>query len=48
VFGSALTMQIQYTKMVYEDEASFFKAFITALVEMKLLLESMRKLLTRQ
>ena len=44
IFGSALTMKIQYYKMVYEDEASFSKAFITALVDMKLLPASMRKL----
>lgn len=44
VFGSALTMKIQYYKLVYEDEASFLKAFITALVDMKLLPSSMRKL----
>ncbi|WP_455376790.1 YeeE/YedE family protein [Kaarinaea lacus] len=44
VFGSALTMKIQYYKMVYESEASFMGAFITALVDMKLLPGSMRKL----
>jgi len=44
VFGSALTMKIQYYRLVYEDEASFAKAFITALVDMKLLPSSMRKL----
>jgi len=44
VFGSALTMKIQYYKMVYEDEASFFGAFVTALVDMKLLPAAMRKL----
>lgn len=44
IFGSALTMKIQYYKLVYEDEASFGKAFITALVDMKLLPSSMRKL----
>lgn len=44
VFGSAMTMKIQYYKLVYEDEASFTKAFITALVDMKLLPSSMRKL----
>ncbi len=44
VFGSAMTMKIQYYKMVYEDEASFAKAFVTALVDMKLLPASMRKL----
>jgi len=44
IFGSAMTMKIQYYKMVYEDEASFSKAFITALVDIKLLPASMRKL----
>ncbi len=44
VFGSALTMKIQYYKLVYEDEASFFKSFITALVDMKLLPGSLRQL----
>ncbi|MCK5394517.1 MAG: YeeE/YedE family protein [Gammaproteobacteria bacterium] len=44
IFGSAMTMKIQYYKIVYEDEASFTKAFITALVDMKLLPSSMRKL----
>ncbi len=44
IFGSALTLKIQYYKLVYEDEASFSKAFITALVDMKLLPASMRKL----
>lgn len=44
IFGSALTMKIQYYKIVYEDEASFAKAFITALVDMKLLPASMRQL----
>ncbi len=44
IFGSSLTMKIQYYKLVYEDEASFSKAFITALVDMKLLPSSLRKL----
>ncbi len=44
VLGSAMTMKIQYYKMVYEDEASFGKAFVTALVDFKLLPGSMRKL----
>jgi uncharacterized membrane protein YedE/YeeE len=44
VFGSALTMKIQYYKLVYEDEASFFKALLTSLVDMKLLPASLRKL----
>jgi len=44
VFGSALTMKIQYYQMVYEDESNFFKAFVTSLVDMKLLPGGMRKL----
>jgi uncharacterized membrane protein YedE/YeeE len=44
VFGSALTMKMQYYKLVYEDEASFVKALVTSLVDMKLLPASMRKL----
>ena len=44
VFGSALTMKVQYYKLVYEDEASLFKALVTALVDMKLLPSSMRRL----
>ncbi|MDH5446610.1 MAG: YeeE/YedE family protein [Gammaproteobacteria bacterium] len=44
VFGSALTMKIQYYKLVYEEEATFAKAFITAMVDMKLLPGGMRKL----
>lgn len=44
VFGSALTMKIQYYKMCYEEEASFPKALITALVDMRFLPAGMRKL----
>ena len=44
VFGCALTMKIQYYKMVYEADASFFKSLVTALVDMKLLPASMRQL----
>lgn len=45
VFGSALIMNIQYYKMVCEEEASFGKALVaTLIVVMKLLLNRMRKL----
>jgi uncharacterized membrane protein YedE/YeeE len=44
VLGSALTMKIQYYKLVYEEEATFMKALITALVDFKMLPGSMRKL----
>ena len=43
IFGSALTMKIQYYKMLH-DEASFLSALVTSLVDMKLLPSSMRKL----
>ncbi|MDT8453354.1 MAG: YeeE/YedE family protein [Gammaproteobacteria bacterium] len=43
IFGSALTMKIQYYKMLHED-AGFVAALITSLVDMKLLPASMRKL----
>jgi hypothetical protein len=42
--GSALTMKVQYYKMVYEDEATFFKALLTGLVDLKLLPGSLRRL----
>ena len=42
--GSALTMKVQYYKMVYEEEATFFKALITGMVDLKLLPAGMRKL----
>ncbi|MEJ2321171.1 MAG: YeeE/YedE family protein [Gammaproteobacteria bacterium] len=44
IFGSALTMKIQYYKLVYEDEASFFSALSASLADMKLLPGSLRKL----
>jgi len=44
VLGSAITMKIQYYKMVYEADASFFKAFITALVDLRLLPSGLRQL----
>lgn len=44
VFGSALTMKIQYYQMVYEDEATIIKALLSSLVDMKLLPAGMRKL----
>jgi len=43
LFGSALTMKIQYYKMLYED-ASFAAVLLTALVELKLLPAFLRKL----
>ncbi|MEW5965388.1 MAG: YeeE/YedE family protein [Pseudomonadota bacterium] len=44
VLGAAITMKIQYYKMVYEGDATFMKAFVTALVDLKLLPAGMRKL----
>jgi uncharacterized membrane protein YedE/YeeE len=44
VLGSAVTMKVQYYKMVYESEATFIKAFVTALADLKLLPAGMRKL----
>ncbi len=44
VFGSTLTMKVQYYKMVYEDEATLTKAVVTALVDMRLLPTGLRKL----
>jgi uncharacterized membrane protein YedE/YeeE len=44
IFGSALTMKIQYYKMVYEADATFIGAFITSLVDMRMLPGKFRKL----
>jgi len=44
IFGSALTMKIQYYKLMYDDEASFLSASLSSLVDMRLLPEGMRKL----
>ena len=44
IFGSAITMKIQYYKLVYEEEASFVKALVAGLADMKLLPNSLRKL----
>ena len=43
VFGSALTMKIQYYKMVYEEE-SFGKTLVASLADMHLLSTALRKL----
>lgn len=43
IFGSALTMKIQYYRMLH-DEASFVEALLSSLVDMRLLPSSMRKL----
>jgi uncharacterized membrane protein YedE/YeeE len=44
VFGSAMTMKIQYYKMVYEEEATFAKALIASLCDLRMLPNGMRKL----
>lgn len=44
VLGSALTMKVQYYRMVYEDDASLGKALVTGLVDLRLLPEKLRKL----
>jgi hypothetical protein len=44
VYGSTLTMKVQYYKMVYEEEATFVKALLSALVDLRLLPAAFRKL----
>ena len=44
VFGSALTMKIQYYKMMYEGEATLLKSLSSALVDFKLLPHKLRSL----
>jgi uncharacterized membrane protein YedE/YeeE len=44
VFGSALTMKMQYYRMVYEEEASFTSALVASLADFHLLPNSLRKL----
>ncbi len=43
IFGSALTMKMQYYKMLYED-ASWFAVLLTSLVELRMLPPGLRKL----
>ncbi len=44
ILGSALTMKVQYYQLVYEDEASFAKALIASLCDLKLFPNSLRRL----
>jgi len=44
VLGAALTMKVQYYKMVYEEEATFLAALVSSLVDLHLLPKGMRKL----
>ncbi|MCW8919743.1 MAG: YeeE/YedE family protein [Gammaproteobacteria bacterium] len=44
VYGSALTMKVQYYKMVYEEEATFVKALLSGMVDLHLLPSAFRRL----
>ncbi|MCP4010058.1 MAG: YeeE/YedE family protein [Proteobacteria bacterium] len=44
IIASALTMKVQYYKMVYEEEASFAKALVAGMADLKLLPDGLRKL----
>ncbi|OBS10278.1 YeeE/YedE family protein [Acidihalobacter prosperus] len=44
IFGSALTMKIEYYRMVYEGEATFFSALVAALADFHLVPGKLRKL----
>ena len=44
VLGAALTMKVQFYKMVYEEEASFPKALAASLADLKLFPNSLRQL----
>ena len=44
IFGSALTMKIEYYKMLYEGEAGFIAILVTSLADMHLLPRSAKKL----
>lgn len=44
ILGATLTLKIQYYQILYEDEASFFSALVSALADMKLIPSSLRKL----
>lgn len=44
VIGSALTMKVQLYKMVYEEEATFVKALVAGMADLKMLPNSLRKL----
>ncbi|MFQ5643513.1 MAG: YeeE/YedE family protein [Thiogranum sp.] len=44
IFGSALTMKVQYYQMVYDDEATFMAAFLSSLVDMHVLPGGLRRL----
>ena len=44
VLGSALTMKVEYYKLVYEGEASLVDALLSALVDLRLLPRRLRRL----
>jgi len=44
VIGCAATMKVQYYKMVYEEEATFGKALVASLADLRLLPNSLRSL----
>jgi uncharacterized protein len=44
IFGSALTMKVEYYRLVYEGEATVFRALVAALADMHLLPNRLRKL----
>jgi len=44
IIGCALTMKVEYYKMVYEEEASFGKALVAGMADLRLLPNSLRKL----
>lgn len=44
IIASALTMKVQYYKMVYEEEAGFGKALVASMADLKLLPNGLRKL----
>lgn len=44
IFGSALTMKVEYYRMVYEGEATFFRALVASLADFRLVPQKLRKL----
>ena len=44
ILGSALTMKVQYYRLVYEEEATVAKALLTGMVDLHLLPERFRRL----
>lgn len=44
ILGSALTMKVEYYRLIYEDEANFWSALVSSLVDLHLLPKGMRKL----